>query len=94
MKKIIATILTLGILALAGWFGYKKYEHYINNPWTRDGQVRSQVIQITPRVTGMVTALYIKDNQFVRKGDLLFEIDPSTSKASTKRTKEPSAKKI
>lgn len=85
MKKIIATILTLGILALAGWFGYKKYEHYINNPWTRDGQVRSQVIQITPRVTGMVTALYIKDNQFVRKGDLLFEIDPSTYKLKVKQ---------
>ncbi len=85
MKKIIAAVLTLGILALAGWLGYKKYRHYIHNPWTRDGQVRSQVIQITPRVTGMVTALYIKDNQFVHKGDLLFEIDPSTYKLKVKQ---------
>ncbi len=78
MKKIIATLLTLLVLTSALWLGYKKYEHYIDNPWTRDSQVRSQVIQITPRVTGMVTAIHIKDNQFVHRGDLLFEIDPST----------------
>ena len=84
-KKIFASVLTLGILATASWFGYKKYEHYIHNPWTRDGQVRSQVIQITPRVTGMVTAIHVKDNQFVHKGDLLFEIDPSTYELKVKQ---------
>jgi len=52
MKKIFALLLSLSLLITAAWLGYKKYEHYINNPWTRDGQVRSQVIQITPRVTG------------------------------------------
>ena len=85
MKKIIAAILTLAIVSTAAWFGYKKYEHYLNNPWTRDGQVRSQVIQITPRVTGMVTAIHIKDNQFVHQGDLLFEIDPSTYRLKVKQ---------
>jgi RND family efflux transporter MFP subunit len=35
------------------------------------------VIQVAPRVSGMVKAIYIKDNQFVKKGDLLFEIDDS-----------------
>ena len=97
MKKLFAIFLTLAILATALWLGYKKYEHYLVNPWTRDGQVRSQVIQITPRVTGMITALYVKDNQFVHQGDLLFEIDPSTyilkvkqSKARLKRAIEAS----
>lgn len=85
MKKVIAALLTLGILATAAWFGYKKYEHYLNNPWTRDGQVRSQVIQITPRVTGMITAIHVKDNQFVKQGDLLFEIDPSTYELKVKQ---------
>ena len=78
MKKLFAIVVTLSILAIAGYLGYKKYEHYLHNPWTRDGQVRSQVIQITPRVTGMITAISVHDNQFVHKGDLLFEIDPST----------------
>jgi len=80
MKTIIKLILTLIILLSAGYFGYKKYELYITNPWTRDGQVRTQVVQIAPRVSGMVTKIYVKDNQHVKKGDLLFEIDDSQYK--------------
>ena len=77
MAKIIKILLTLSIIALAAFFSYNKYEEYIENPWTRDGQVRTQVIQITPRVNGMVTKIHVVDNQKVKTGDLLFEIDPS-----------------
>jgi multidrug resistance efflux pump len=77
MKKIIKLLVTFSILAAAGYFGYKKYEAYIQNPWTRDGQVRTQVIQVAPRVSGMVIKIYVKDNQYVQKGDMLFEIDDS-----------------
>ncbi|NOQ65306.1 MAG: biotin/lipoyl-binding protein [Methyloprofundus sp.] len=59
-----------------------KYWDYITNPWTRNGQVMSYVIQVTPRVTGPIINLPIKDNQLVKAGDLLFEIDPSTFIAS------------
>jgi len=77
MKKIIKLLLTLAILGAAGYFAYNKYREYIDNPWTRDGQVRTQVIQVTPRVNGMVTKIHVVDNQKVKTGDLLFEIDPS-----------------
>jgi multidrug resistance efflux pump len=77
MKKIIKILLTFAILATAGFFAYNKYRDYIENPWTRDGQVRTQVIQVAPRVTGMVTKIHVVDNQKVKTGDLLFEIDPS-----------------
>jgi multidrug resistance efflux pump len=77
MKKIIKILLTFAILATAGFFAYNKFRDYIENPWTRDGQVRTQVIQVAPRVTGMVTKIYVEDNQRVKTGDLLFEIDPS-----------------
>ena len=77
MAKIIKILLTLSIIALAAFFSYNKYEEYIENPWTRDGPVRTQVIQITPRVNGMVTKIHVVDNQKVKTGDLLFEIDPS-----------------
>lgn len=80
MKTLFKLLLTLSILATAGYFGYQKYEAYIHNPWTRDGQVRTQVIQVTPRVSGMVIKIYVQDNQYVKKGDLLFEIDPSQYK--------------
>ncbi|RUM35069.1 MAG: efflux transporter periplasmic adaptor subunit, partial [Desulfobulbus sp.] len=85
MKKLLSFALTLTVLLFAGYFGYKKYEHYMKNPWTRDGQVRSQVVQITPRVSGMVIKIHVQDNQEVHTGDLLFEIDPSSYKLKLKQ---------
>ena len=61
-----------------------KYWYYVTNPWTRDGQVRAQVIQITPRVTAPIVKLPISDNQFVKTGELLFQIDPRTFVTSLK----------
>ena len=77
MKKIIKLLLTITILGSAAYFAFNKYRDYIDNPWTRDGQVRTQVIQVATRVTGMVTKIHVVDNQKVKTGDLLFEIDPS-----------------
>ena len=95
MKKIIKILFTLVILGAAAFFAYNKYRAYIDNPWTRDGQVRTQVIQVTPRVNGMVTKILVVDNQKVKTGDLLFEIDPSQyqvklnqAEARLQRTKE------
>ncbi len=59
-----------------------KYWDYLNNPWTRNGQVRANVIQVATRVSGPIVALPIRDNQFVKAGDVLFEIDPRTYQAS------------
>lgn len=70
----LTTFLVLVALAAIGW----KNQQYINNPWTRDGQIRAQVIKITPRVTGPIIALHIKDNATVKAGEILFEIDPRT----------------
>jgi multidrug resistance efflux pump len=87
IKFLIKMILTISILGSAGYFGYQKYKDYINNPWTRDAQVRTQVIQVAPRVSGMVTKIYVKDNQFVKKGDLLFEIDDTKYKFKVAQAK-------
>jgi multidrug resistance efflux pump len=63
-----------------------KYRDYVVNPWTRDGQVRAEVIQITPRVSGPIVKLDVVDNRLVKAGDLLFEIDPRTFAASLAQT--------
>lgn len=77
--KLFATGLV--ILVAVAVVSYK-YWDYVINPWTRDGQVNAQVIQITPRVSGPIINLPIRDNQFVRAGDLLLEIDPRTFQAN------------
>lgn len=93
-KKFILGIINLSLVAVLAWYGYQKYEDYIHNPWTRDGQVRGQVIQVAPRVSGMVTRIAVIDNQYVSRGDLLFEIDAqpfeiavSQAKANLQRDK-------
>ncbi len=94
LKKLTLSTINLAIIAVVAWFAYHALEEYIHNPWTRDGQVRGHVIQVAPRVAGMVTRIAVIDNQFVKKGDILFEIDPETfeiaiaqADASLKRAK-------
>jgi len=64
---LLKLTLTLSLIGSAIYFGYNRYREYIDNPWTRDGQVRSQVVLVTPQVTGRVITIYIHDNQEVKK---------------------------
>jgi len=82
---LLKLTLTLSLIGSALYFGYNRYREYIDNPWTRDGQVRSQVVLVTPQVTGRVITIYIHDNQEVKKGDILFEIDPTLYKLKVKQ---------
>ncbi len=72
------TLVAIGVIVIAVGVIAFRYWDYVVNPWTRNGQVMAQVIQVTPRVTGTIVELPIVDNQFVKKGDLLFQIDPRT----------------
>src|SRR5215813_12054768 len=82
MKPIVRIITTSTIvLAALGMIAYK-YLDYVKYPWTRDGLVRAQVVQIVPRVSGALVRVPIQNNQLVKKGDLLFEIDPRPFQAS------------
>jgi multidrug resistance efflux pump len=82
MKGKIKYLLTGLIIAIAVILVLLKYWDYVTNPWTRNGQVRAQVVQITTRVSAPIIKLPIKDNQLVKAGDLLFEIDPRTFEAT------------
>lgn len=78
IKKVIRILITLTVVAIAGLTLYYMFQDYLLNPWTRDGQVQGQIIQITSRVSGPIITIPLVDNQFVNKGDLLFKIDPRT----------------
>lgn len=75
-------VVTCIVVALAIVAALAMYSRYVNRPWTRDAQVRANVIGIAPRVEGPIVQIPIKDNEPVKKGDLLFEIDPSTYQAA------------
>ena len=76
MKKFFSLLATLLVLALAIWIGRTLWEHYMNTPWTRDGRVRADIINVAADVNGYVVGVPVKDNQLVKKGDVLLEIDP------------------
>ncbi len=67
--------ITLVALAIAVYAGLQLWRYYEVDPWTRDGRVKAYVVQVAPDVAGLVTKVYVHDNQQVKKGDPLFDID-------------------
>jgi RND family efflux transporter MFP subunit len=78
-KNILAATGRIGItlLATAGaiYVGMQLWQHYEVEPWTRDGRLKAYVVQVAPDVTGQVTKVYVHDNQQVKAGDPLFDLD-------------------
>jgi len=68
-------LLTLIAASIAGYILWKLVGYYSFAPWTRDGHVRADVVQIAPDVSGLITAVPVHDNEHVTKGQLLYEID-------------------
>lgn len=84
MEKFPAKYVVTGfVVVLAALASLGMYERYTTKPWTRDAQVRANVVGIACRVSGPITNIPVRDNETVKKGDLLFEIDPSTYIAAT-----------
>ena len=80
-RRLLNYVITLGLVGFAGWAAVSLYQRYIQNPWTRDSQVRANIVGIAPRVSGPIVQVAVHDNQEVKKGDLLFEIDPTDFQA-------------
>ena len=72
LRRVSPTTL---VVLVAVWAGYKLWDYYMNEPWTRDGHVRADVVPVAPDVSGFVTDVLVKDNQPVQRGDVLFRIE-------------------
>ena len=73
-KNIIIGVIILivtSLLILYYWIYTNRY------PTTNNAYVKSGITYITPKVSGSIKNVYIKNNQYVHKGDLLIEVDPS-----------------
>jgi len=85
MKKLFSLIATLTVLALALWLGRILWANYMDTPWTRDGRVRADVINVAADVAGVVVEVPVRDNQVVKKGDVLMVIDPEHYQLAVKQ---------
>lgn len=71
MKRAISYFLTLFVVCAAGSVIWTSYQKYLAHPWTRDGQVRANVVGIAPRVGGPISRVLVRDNEPVKvDGDL------------------------
>jgi multidrug resistance efflux pump len=85
MKKLLSLAATLAIVAAAVCLGRILWLHYMDSPWTRDGRVRVDVISVAADVSGLVVDVPVRDNQLVRRGDLLIQIDPDHYELAVKQ---------
>lgn len=74
--KYFSTLFVLALAVMAGWW---LWNYYMQSPRTRDGKIRAEQVSITPQVSGSISALLVKDNQYVHAGDVLFRIDETLS---------------
>jgi multidrug resistance efflux pump len=79
-KPRLATRLfvTWTLVAIAIVVAAIAYWRFVEYPWTRDGMVKADVVNIAPEVMGKVIEVFVEDNQLVSEGDVLFTIDPRT----------------
>jgi multidrug efflux system membrane fusion protein len=72
VRKMVSLIVVAGamIITLYVWAIIERH------PRTDDATARANVVGIAPRVSGQTIKLNVQDNQAVKKGDVLFEIDP------------------
>ena len=72
-----SVLITFIAVAVASALSWAMWDTYVTAPWTRDGAVRVYVVTMAPEVAGRLVSLPVADNQYVHKGDALFEIDPA-----------------
>ena len=78
----IRVLVTLAVVAVAAFFGWKLWNVYMYEPWTRDARVRATILYLAPDVAGLISSLNVIDNQNVQKGDVLFVIEQDRFQAA------------
>jgi RND family efflux transporter MFP subunit len=73
LPRFLVTVVVVAVAAVIAW---QLWIYYMQDPWTRDGRVRADVVEIAPDVSGLVAQVFVQDNQAVRTGDPMFQIDP------------------
>ena len=90
MKNTVGFIrrfaVTLLMVVAAIAVGRYLWVYYMDAPWTRDGRVRADVVTVAPDVSGFVTEILVKDNQKVKRGDVIFRIDRERFKLALQQT--------
>ena len=83
----IKLVLFLAFLVGATIGGYRLWAYLESYESTDDAQIDGNIYAITSRITGTVKAVYVEDNQTVKAGQLLVELDPADYSVSLEQAK-------
>src|SRR5271156_4786628 len=75
IRKLLGHLISIGIVIAAVALGLEVIYRSTYYPRTDDAEIFANFIGIASQVEGPITRLNVRDNQFVKKGELLFEID-------------------
>ncbi|MDY8107996.1 HlyD family secretion protein [Fulvimarina sp. 2208YS6-2-32] len=90
---IILRLLLTAAIVVGAVFGITYvWTTYFEDPWTRDAYVRADVIEIASYVPGVLTQLNVVNNQRVKKGDLLVQVDRKGYETAVERARAQVAK--
>jgi multidrug resistance efflux pump len=87
LSAMLQRLATFAIALVAVFISIVTWDLYVTAPWTRDGRIRVQVASVAPEVAGKIKELRVVDNQFVHKGDILYQIDPFDFEVSFRTNK-------
>jgi multidrug resistance efflux pump len=76
-RRILPLVVTVTTTVVAAILAVATWQAYAEGLWTRDATVRAYVVDETPEVSGRIIALPVRADQFIHKGDLLMEIEPT-----------------
>jgi multidrug efflux system membrane fusion protein len=86
-RKFVRKVVSVAIVASAVLITLYVWGTIERHPRTDDAAARANVVGVVPRVRGQIVRLAVRDNQLVKEGDLLFEIDPDDYKLALDKAK-------
>jgi multidrug efflux system membrane fusion protein len=86
-RKVLGKIISVAIIVTAVVLGLLVWGIIERHPRTDDATVRANVVGIVSRVRGPIVKLQVQDNQAVKEGDVLFEIDPEDYELTVNKAK-------
>lgn len=92
LRKFVRPVVTLIMVIVAVFVIVHLWNYYNASPWTRDGRVRGDVVQVSSDVSGLVTEVLVHDNQSVKKGQVLFKIDVARQQLDVEQARSDLAK--
>jgi multidrug efflux system membrane fusion protein len=86
-RQVLGKLISLAVIVAAVALALGVWGMIERHPRTDDATVRANVVGIVPRVRGLIVKLHVQDNQAVKEGDLLFEIDPEDYELAIEKAK-------